>query len=119
MERQDLNDKIFKRSYFPMRLIIDMDGTICTEEKTFSRSLAKPKEGAVESINRLYDQGHTIIIYSARTWMEYEMTSVWLKNHGVKFHQLIMGKPIGDYWIDDRAIRFENWNEVMLQIEEK
>ena len=33
-----------------MRLIIDLDGTICTEEKTFSRSLAKPKKDAVESI---------------------------------------------------------------------
>jgi len=102
-----------------MRLIIDMDGTICTEEKTYSRCLAKPKEDVVESINKLYDDGHTIIIYSARTWMEYEMTVAWLKNYGVKFHQLIMGKPIGDYWIDDRAIKFENWAEVMSQISDK
>ena len=102
-----------------MRLIIDMDGTICTEEKTYSRSLAKPKDGMVESINQLYDNGHTIIIYSARTWMEYEMTVAWLDNYGVKYHQLVMGKPVGDYWIDDRAIRFKNWSDVMSQINEK
>ncbi|MCL2651779.1 MAG: HAD family hydrolase [Candidatus Azobacteroides sp.] len=102
-----------------MRLIIDMDGTICTEEKTYSRCLAKPKEKAVESVNKLYDDGHTIIIYSARTWMEYEMTVAWLKEYGVKYHQLIMGKPIGDYWIDDRAIQFENWAEIMSQISNK
>ena len=34
-----------------MRLVIDMDGTICTEEKTFSRSMAKINAGAKEFIN--------------------------------------------------------------------
>ena len=68
-----------------MQLIIDLDGTICTEEKTYSRSLAKPKKGAVKSINGLYDKGNTIIIYSARTWMEFEMTNDWWRKNGVKY----------------------------------
>ncbi|MCX7986414.1 MAG: HAD family hydrolase [Bacteroidales bacterium] len=102
-----------------MQIIIDLDGTICTEEKTYSRSLAKPLDDAVSSVNALYEQGHTIIIYSARTWMEYEMTSAWLAQHNIKYHQLVMGKPIGDVWIDDRAIRFTNWKEVMEQLKEK
>lgn len=96
-----------------MQIIIDMDGTICTEEKTYSRSMAKPNEGAIESINKLVDEGHTVIIYSARSWQEYEMTVDWLQRHGVKYHQVVMGKPIGDVWIDDRAIRYNNWKEVM------
>jgi uncharacterized HAD superfamily protein len=99
-----------------MQIIIDLDGTICTEEKTFSRSLAKPIDGAIENINKLYNDGNTILIYSARTWMEFEMTTEWLKNHGVKYHQLILGKPIGDVWIDDRAIKFDNWDSVMKKI---
>lgn len=102
-----------------MQIIVDLDGTICTEEKTFSRSLAKPLDDAVNSINALYDQGHTIIIYSARTWMEYEMTTAWLRQHNIKYHQLIMGKPIGDVWIDDRAIRFTSWKEVMEQLKDQ
>lgn len=95
-----------------MQLIIDLDGTICTEEKQFSRALAKPLPGAIETINRLFDEGNIIIIYSARTWAEYEMTSAWLINHGIKYHQLILGKPMGDYWIDDRAIKFVSWENV-------
>lgn len=103
-----------------MQIIIDMDGTICTEEKTYSRSLAKIKPKAKETINQLYDEGHTIIIYSARTWMEFEMTTHWLKENGIKYHQLIMGKPIGDLWIDDRAITFENnWEEISQRIRKK
>ena len=95
-----------------MQIIIDMDGTICTEERTYSRSMAKPLDKAIESVNKLFDEGHTIIIYSARTWMEYEMTVDWLSKYGFKYHQLILGKPIGDVWIDDRALTYNGWDNV-------
>jgi len=101
-----------------MQLIIDMDGTICSEEKTYSRSLATVKPGAMEYINGLYDEGHTIIIYSARSWQEFEMTTEWLKINEIQYHQLILGKPIGDVWIDDRAVRFNSWSETKNIIED-
>lgn len=99
-----------------MQIIIDLDGTICTEEKTYSRALAKPLPGAVEKLNQLYEQGHTLIIYSARTWMEYEMTADWLAKHGFRYHQLVLGKPVGDVWLDDRAIRFQGWEDAIEKI---
>lgn len=103
-----------------MQIIIDMDGTICSEERTFSRCLAKPKDNAIVAVNALYDAGHIVIIYSARTWVEYEMTVDWLRKYGVKYHQLFMGKPIGDVWIDDRAISFrDNWDEITEKLLQK
>lgn len=102
-----------------MQIVIDLDGTICSEEKTYSRSMAKPLEDAVESINDLYDKGNTIIIYSARSWQEYEMTEHWLETHNIRHNQLVMGKPIGDLWIDDRAIAFDKWSNVNKKISEK
>ena len=30
------------------------------------------------------------------------------KKDKIKYHQLILGKPIGDFWIDDKAIKFDN-----------
>lgn len=102
-----------------MQIIIDIDGTICTEEKTYSRSMAKPLKKAVESVNKIYDKGHTVILYSARSWVEYEMTYDWLQKHGFKYHQLILGKPVGDVWIDDRAIEFKGWDKVNKILDEK
>ena len=99
-----------------MKLIIDLDGTICSEEKQFSRALAKIKDGAKESLEKLRDKGYKIIIYSARTWAEYEMTENWLKENKVPYDQIILGKPQGDYWIDDRAIRFRSWDKVINEI---
>lgn len=95
-----------------MQIVFDLDGTICTEEKMFSRSLARPIRKAIKVVNALFKEGHTIIIYSARSWTEYEMTHCWLKNHKVKFHQLVMGKPQGDLWIDDRAIQPDDWEGI-------
>jgi capsule biosynthesis phosphatase len=99
-----------------MQIVIDLDGTICTEEKQYSRSLARPMEGVVEALKHIKSQGYTIIIYSARTWSEYEMTVDWLSRHEILFDQLILGKPQGDYWIDDRAIEFKGWSKVLEKL---
>jgi uncharacterized HAD superfamily protein len=99
-----------------MKLIIDIDGTICEENRQFSRSLAKPLPNAVKSLKALKKKGYILILYSARTWAEYEMTLNWLKSYDIPFDQLILGKPEGDYWIDDRAIKYTNWKEVLENI---
>ena len=99
-----------------MRLIIDLDGTICSEEKTYSRTLAKPKLKAVSSLKALKKKKYTLIIYSARSWNEYEMTINWLNGHEIPYDQVMLGKPIGDYWIDDRSLRFTTWKEILNQI---
>jgi uncharacterized HAD superfamily protein len=83
-------------------ILCDLDGTLCTEEKTFSRALAKPLTRQIELLNKLAEN-HKIIIFTARSWAEYDMTEAWLNNHGVCFDQLICGKPIADIVIDDRS----------------
>ena len=99
-----------------MKLIIDLDGTICSEEKQFSRAMAVPIEGAIDALKLIKTQGHTIIIYSARAWAEYEMTVDWLGRYGVCYDQLVLGKPHGDYWVDDRALQFTNWETILEKV---
>jgi len=87
-----------------MKLGIDIDGVLCSEETSYERYDATPFIENIAVINQLYDDGHTIILFSARGWNEYDMTMLWLKNYGVKFHQLLCGKPIFDIFLDDRAV---------------
>ena len=98
----------------PKVVFIDIDGTICTEEKTFERSLAQPLKGALEAVNKFYNEGHTVVFYTARGWEQYRMTKAWLDEYGFKYHQLQMGKPIADIFIDDRARKFEGWDKEYL-----
>ena len=59
-----------------MNVIVDLDGVICTEEKTFERALAKPIDGAAQKLEELSFLGHHIIIYTARSWSEERVTKV-------------------------------------------
>jgi uncharacterized HAD superfamily protein len=93
-------------------LAIDIDGTICTEERTFERSLAKPIPGAVDAIRLLKANNNTIIFWTARGWEQYKITKQWLDAHGFVYDQLIMGKPIVDHIIDDRARQFISWEDL-------
>lgn len=98
-----------------MKIAIDIDGTVCEELRTYSKGMAKPLPDALSSVNSLYDKGHEIVFYTARSWPEYEMTKDWLDRHGFKYHQLIMGKLNYDVFIDDRSIRFESWDKIKLE----
>tara|TARA_B100001250_G_C19702982_1_gene745609 strand:- start:110 stop:418 length:309 start_codon:yes stop_codon:yes gene_type:complete len=95
-----------------MKIIIDLDGTICSEEKFEDRAKAKVIKGARRTIDILKKKGNKITIYSARPWSQYEMTKKWLKKNKIKFDYLLLGKPIGDYWIDDRSLNFKNWEKI-------
>jgi hypothetical protein len=103
----------------PKAIMVDLDGVLGSEERTFDRPLAKPLPGARDALQKMRDAGHTIIIYTARGWAEYRYTKQWLEDNGFPFDGLHMGKPIGDVWIDDRAIRHENWEQTLEHLADK
>jgi len=90
-----------------LRYCIDIDGTICSQEKDYNN--AKPFKKIIKKINKLYDEGHRIDFYTARgtetgiDWMHVTMNQ--LEKWGAKYHQLRMGKIPYDYIVDDRARR--------------
>lgn len=78
-----------------------------------------PYKGALEMINDWYDKGHIITFFTSRNGAEHrDITSDWLKNHGFRYHHLLMDKPRGGqyHWIDNhivKGIRFEgSWDEM-------
>lgn len=87
---------------------VDMDGTICTKTENSSYENAEPIDLVVNKINRLYELGHIIKIHTARggtTGIDWkELTARQLADWGVKHHELIMGKPAADFYIDDKGL---------------
>ena len=89
-----------------MTYCFQLDGTICTEEEFFPD--AKPYLYMIDHINKLYEQGHVIKIYSTRSkaggkdWSNYN--KIWLKDWEVKYHELINeGIPDCDRLISTNA----------------
>jgi FMN phosphatase YigB (HAD superfamily) len=95
-------------------IIFDIDNTLCkTKELNYKKS--KPLKSRIKTLNKLYDNGHIIKIFTARYMGKhngdiplikkkyYKKTIDQLKKWGVKFHELIMGKPVFDIFIDDKS----------------
>ena len=104
-----------------MTYVFDIDGTLCTKAVDFDYEESKPIEERIEAVNCLYDQGHTIIMQTARGMGRnnnnpqkaieqfYAMTAEQLNQWGVKYHALFLGKPAGDIYVDDKGIRDEDF----------
>jgi capsule biosynthesis phosphatase len=103
-----------------MKYVFDIDGTICSNSAP-DYAQAQPFVSRINQINKLYDAGHTIIFLTARGMGRhknnsaaaitefYELTSEQLNSWGVKHHELFLGKPSGDIYIDDKGIKDEDF----------
>lgn len=91
---------------------IDIDETICHSiEDDYAHSA--PCQDVIEKVNNLYEEGHHIKLFTGRgSWDNYdwrEFTERQLKAWSVKYHELILGKPHADIFIDDKAINTADW----------
>jgi len=87
--------------------IVDIDGTICSQMCSETYHLAEPFLDRIKKINNLFNQGHTVIYWTARgqnSGIDFtELTAKQLKEWGCLFTELRMNKPSYDIWIDDKA----------------
>jgi histidinol phosphatase-like enzyme len=95
-----------------MIIYVDIDGTITKPEKLRSYLDSEPVKECIDKINKLYDQGHTIVYWTGRgntTGIDWSaITEMQLKLWGCKHHELKMGqKPPYDLLIDDKSKRIE------------
>ena len=103
-----------------MTYVFDIDGTLCTKTPSKYED-ALPLRGRIDQLNRLYDEGHTIVCYTARGMGRhnnnpilaiqefYSLTASQLEDWGVKYHHLLLGKPSGDVYVDDKGIKDEDF----------
>jgi len=88
---------------------IDIDGVICNNTYGDYKN-AKPYYNNIKKINKLYNKGHNITIWTARgTILSQHINEIkhitinQLIRWKVKYSDLIFGKPYYDYIIDDRC----------------
>ena len=100
----------------------DIDNTICSTKRSNYKN-SKPNKKIIKLINFLYDEGHTIKIFTARYMgrnndniynakrQGYNFTKNQLDRWGLKYNKIFFGKPSADIYIDDKAIGF---NKILL-----
>ena len=101
-------------------IAFDLDDVLCyrtSEKGRVEKYLScKPIPTMINIVNKCYDKGHTIIIYTARGFTSFEkdihdiyanlftITQNQLTAWGVKYHKLVFGKIHYDVLIDDKAV---------------
>jgi hypothetical protein len=107
------NNKIF---------CFDLDNVICHTKKNYY-SKSKPIKKTIDIINKLYDKGFVIKIYTARYMGRsnqkidqailkgYDFTKEQLKKWKIQYNFLIFGKPSFDVIVDDKSFSYKkNWH---------
>ena len=108
-----------------MRYCFDIDGTICNtpcnpDGHGMRYEESTPFPDMVDKINQLYDDGHYIILMTARgrgsgkDWTE--LTTKQVQDWGLKFHEIepMFHKPNADIFVDDKGINVEEWKRLNM-----
>jgi capsule biosynthesis phosphatase len=105
-------------------LVVDIDGTLTNGEYPYH--LCTPNQKVIDKVNKCYDEGWEIKLLTARGQNTYQgdsqrcddvyriPTEDWLNQHGVKYHSLSFQKPAAIYYIDDKALRPDEFVEMCL-----
>lgn len=95
-----------------MKIIyVDIDETICKTPTSRNYYEAIPIQTNIDKINKLYDEGNTIVYWTSRgsrakiNW--HTLTKHQLDSWKVKYHELRVDKPYYDLLIDDKTLRIE------------
>lgn len=111
---------------FNKTFIVDIDDTISTHNNRDYVN-AKPHYDIIRKLNNLYDSGFNIIYFTARGALSSNgniqdiekncraIVEDWMTVHNVKYTYLLFGKPLGLYYIDDKALRPDEFMKMDIE----
>ena len=113
----EIYDNVNNISKKKLRICFDLDNTLVTYPTVVNDySSVKPILKNIQMLNNLKNDGHEIIIYTARRMATHKgnvgkvikdiahITIHTLEKFNIYYDELIFGKPIADVYIDDKAI---------------
>ncbi len=112
------------KPYRPKVVAVDFDGVIVDyKEWSGHNSFGKVKEGAREVLQEFRRRGWVIVVWTTR--YNKEGIRKYLEENGIPF-DYINENPLGppdtsrkihaDVYIDDKAIRFESWEQARIEV---
>ncbi len=109
-------------------ICFDVDNIICKTNSNNDYLKSKPIKKNIKIINKSYDKGFEIILYTARYMGRYNgdiskvkrkikpLTLRQLKKWGVKYHKVYFGKPSFDLFIDDKSLFYKKkWTNHLIK----
>lgn len=93
------------------QFVFDIDGVIAMKREDLDYGQAVANERMINIVNKLYDLGNRIVLFTARGYVTgidwSEVTKNQMDSWGVKYHELHMGKPNADFYVDDKMLSLD------------
>jgi hydroxymethylpyrimidine pyrophosphatase-like HAD family hydrolase len=86
---------------------VDLDGTLARDTwkpNQIKSVVGKPIVENIEKLDWIKASGYTIMIYTSRHWSDRNMIEEWLKENKIPYDEVICGKPLWDWFVDDKNI---------------
>jgi len=104
------------------KYFVDLDNTLClTINSDYINS--KPIRERISYVNKLKEDGNLVYIWTARgsnSGIDHtELTKRQLEEWGIKYDNLLMGKPSYDVYIDDKSFNVDTFWPVPKENESK
>jgi len=122
-----------KRKHSNMVVAVDLDGTIIKDWSGSIFEFGELQKGAVDYMKKIRKAGYTIMIHTCRLTpsvykyandtQELALVRIekFLDDNDIPYDAFWVGegKPVADFYIDDRGIRFETWKQVWREMNER
>jgi len=114
-------------------IAFDLDDVICWRPSGYEDlgpdkyDYCQPILETIDLVNSLHNDGHKIVIYTARGMSQYNGNVINIYTHlynrtikqldswGLKYHSLVMGKIHYDVLIDDKVLNSNNINKQTIE----
>lgn len=107
--------KVSNRTY--RVLAIDFDQVVHDAKNPVpGRRMGLPMPDAVEGMNKLKDLGYKLIIHTVRGGSPKHIED-WCEFYGVPYDEVTNIKPTALWYIDDRALPFVSWLDLVNRLE--
>lgn len=102
-----------------MKICCDIDGVLAAKTPGNDYGKATPMTRNISILNALYDMGHHIVLFTARgykTGIDWkDVTRGQMQEWGVRYHELLFGKPDADIYIDDKFFELDTLRKMLLE----
>lgn len=98
------------------KIAIDFDGVVHDFKNPVSgRRMGNPIDGTKRALDTLKSRGYEIIIFSywAKDDLSIKTIADWLDYFNCPYDDITNIKPNAIAYIDDRGIKFTNWQEII------
>lgn len=110
-------------------IAVDLDGVIARYDGKWrgNETFGMPQESVIGGLRVLREMGFKLIVYTTRTnplvpghnkdaQSLSRLVKEYLDLFCIPYDAIALGKPLAAYYIDDRAIRFHDWPQVVRDV---